>query len=231
MRSRLLGFEFGAFGPLRVRHERVPLGRGRPVRLLYASDLHLGHWWTADVPAQLLDAARAAHPDVLLLGGDLVDRRGALPVLHKLVESLTTVSPVAAIPGNHDAQVGLAEVRKTVQAAGAGWLPDEPLREPIGVDAAPSPRSQACVLCAHYPSVFPTAVAAGYRLVLAGHLHGSQFVLATYRDRIYPAVWVDRWHCLRFHMGDALLLVSRGAADTLPFRFNCPREVLLCDLC
>ena len=28
----------------------------------------------------------------------------------------------------------------------------------------------------------------------------------------------------------AVMLVSRGVADTLPFRFNCPREVLLCEM-
>jgi uncharacterized protein len=73
-------------------------------------------------------------------------------------------------------------------------------------------------------------VAAGYRLVLAGHLHGGQCVLANHRGQQYPAVWFHRWHGLRFRQGDAEMLVSRGMADTFPFRFNCPREVLLCEI-
>jgi predicted MPP superfamily phosphohydrolase len=225
-------FEFGAFGPLSVRHEQVPLGRARPVRLLYASDLHLGHWWTRGIPAQLLAAAHGARPDVILLGGDLVDCRSALPALRGLVAALAALAPVAAIPGNHDMNAGLAEVRAAVRSSGGGWLLDGPLHEPVGVDAFPCPGdgSAARVLCAHYPTIFPTAVAAGYRLVLAGHLHGGQCVLATYRERLYPAALLDRWHGLRFREGAALLLVSRGAADTFPVRFNCPREVLLCDL-
>jgi predicted MPP superfamily phosphohydrolase len=77
---------------------------------------------------------------------------------------------------------------------------------------------------------FPAAAAAGYGLVLAGHLHGGQCVLATRRRRLYPAAWIYRWHGLRFAEWGAVMLVSRGAGDTLPIRFNCPREVILCAL-
>ncbi len=52
--------------------------------------------------------------------------------------------------------------------------------------------------------------------------------LATRRRRLYPAAWVYRWHGLRFAEWGAVLLVSRGAGDALPVRFNCPREVILC---
>ena len=48
--------------------------------------------------------------------------------------------------------------------------------------------------------------------------------------RLYPAVWFDRWHGLRFSERGATMLVSRGVADTLPVRFNCPREVLLVEI-
>jgi predicted MPP superfamily phosphohydrolase len=66
--------------------------------------------------------------------------------------------------------------------------------------------------------------------VLAGHLHGGQCVLATRRGRLYPAAWIYRWHGLRFEEAGAVMLVSRGVGDTLPVRFNCPREVILCEI-
>ena len=225
-------FEFGAFRPLVVRRERVRIGLGKCVRLLYASDLHLGHWWTRSVPAQLLDVCRSEHPDLVLLGGDLADHRGALSQLAACVASLAALVPVHAIPGNHDERAGVADVRATVEGAGGRWLPDCPTEGPLRIDGrldvqpTPGPR----LLCAHHPGVFPTAARAGYRLVLAGHLHGGQCVLATARGRLYPAAWFNRWHGLRFSDGDATLLVSRGAADTFPFRFNCPREVILCEI-
>lgn len=229
---RRFPFEFGSFGPLQVRQESIVLDVPRPARILYASDLHLGHWWTRRVADQLLDVVRATAPDLVLLGGDLVDHQGALDQLEILVRRLTRLAPVHAIPGNHDERAGIARLRATIEAAAGHWLPDRPIEWPIRIDGRIE-RGQsgaARVLCAHYPSHFPAAVSAGYRLVLAGHLHGGQCVLATRNARLYPAAWFHRWHGLRFSENGATLLVSRGVADTFPLRFNCPREVLLCEI-
>jgi hypothetical protein len=229
---RLFPFEFGSFGPLTVRREVLRLGLSRPLRLLYASDLHLGHWWTQRVPAQVICAARLTRPEVILLGGDLVDSRGALPCLQDCVAELARVAPVYAVPGNHDHRTGIDHVRAGLEAAGGCWLPDRPMDGVARIDGTinPAPSRRPRILCAHYPSDFPAAVEAGYDLVLAGHLHGGQCVLATYKDRLYPAFWLHRWHRLRFFERGATLLVSRGVADTFPFRFNYPREVILCDI-
>jgi predicted MPP superfamily phosphohydrolase len=229
---KLLGFEVGAFGPVHVRREEVRLGLTRALRLLYASDLHLGHWWTRGVAGQLLEAARQTRPDAVLLGGDLVDHERALPALAACVRTLVGEAVVGAVPGNHDRRAGLDAVRDAVLAHGGHWLPQAPLTMGLRLDGTvrPDPGERPRVLCAHEPSVFPRAAAAGYALVLAGHLHGGQCVLATVRDRLYPAVWLHRWHGLRFHGPGAMMLVSRGLADTLPVRFNCPREVVLCEV-
>ncbi len=227
----MLSFELGSFRPLRVRVERARLNLPAPVRLLYASDLHLGHWWTAPVPGHLLVAVRATRPAAVLLGGDLTDNLAALPALGALVAELRTVASVYAVPGNHDERVGVGAVRKAVVEAGGHWLPDRPAEGAVRIDGVLSPSSAGPrILCAHAPSVFPAAVRAGYDLVLAGHLHGGQCVLATRRGRQYPAAWFHRWHGLRFADRGATLLVSRGAADTFPLRFNCPREVVLCEI-
>lgn len=226
--------EFGAFRLPRVRHERILWHLPRPVRLLYASDLHLGHWWTARVADHLVVLARQTCPDVILLGGDLVDRVRALEPLRCMLRTLTAIAPVHAIAGNHDLRAGLAAVRDAVRSTGAHWLPDGPVKHPLHIEGVLAPNAprpfDRRILCAHAPDVFPAAVAAGYRLVLAGHLHGGQCVIATRRGKQYPAAWFHRWHGLRFRQGDADLLVSRGMADTFPFRFNCPREILLCEI-
>ncbi len=226
------GFEFGAFAPLHLRHERARLGLTRAVRVLYASDLHLGHWWTARVPGQLLRACRDAAPDAVLLGGDLVDHAGALGQLRELVRELARLAPTYAVPGNHDVRAGVLAVRGAVESAGGRWLVSEPVGEELWVDGVPrnGPCDAPRLLCAHDPAVFPAAAAAGYRLVLAGHLHGGQCVLGTRRGRLYPAAWVHRWHGLRFRAGAAAMFVSRGVADTLPVRWNCPREVIVCEV-
>jgi predicted MPP superfamily phosphohydrolase len=224
--------EWGARGPLLVRHEQVELGLARPLRLLYASDLHLGWRWTQSVPGQLLRAVHEAAPDLILLGGDLADNRRGLPALTGCVRDLVAVAPVHAVAGNHDARTGLAEVRAAVEAGGGHWLPDHSIESPLRIDGRidPAPHPGRRLLCTHHPGDFAAAAVAGYGLVLAGHLHGGQCVLATRRGRLYPAAWIYQWHGLRFTERGAVLLVSRGAGDILPVRFNCPREVIVCAL-
>lgn len=206
------------------------------------------------MPDQLVAAARLTQPDYLVLGGDLVDHRTGLAALQDLISDLCPIAPVWALAGNHDSCVGEAELRALLHDAGGRWLPDESILGDVHIDGiirpggvpAPScdpsrrhgtgPKEQDIgappprILCCHYPSAFPEAVQAGYRLVLAGHLHGGQCVLATYRDRLYPAAWLHRWHVLKHLDRETTLLVSRGVGDSLPLRFRCPREVILCQI-
>lgn len=220
--------EVGCFRPLFIRREQVHLGLDRPVRVLYASDLHLGWWWTGDVPRQLKQAAQQSLPDLILLGGDLTDARKALPILGRCVRTLVQFAPVLAIPGNHD----VAEVGDAIRSAGGHWLLDHSFDHGVRIDGMVNTRPSARprLLCAHHPNVFPAAVKAHYGIVLAGHLHGGQCVFATRQGRLYPAAWFCGWHGLRFADQGSMMFVSRGVADTLPIRFNCPREVILCEI-
>jgi predicted MPP superfamily phosphohydrolase len=234
---RRRGLEVCATGSLLVREEGIDgLGLAAPVRLLYASDLHLGVFSSARVASQVIDAAHRSAPDAIILGGDLADSRRGLRGLQDCVRSLKAVAPVLAVAGNHDESLGVDLVRDAVEAGGGVWLHGgrtevvaAGLRLDGGLQAA-ADFDGVRVLCGHDPAIFPLAIKAGYRLVLAGHLHGGQWVLLQWRKRLYPGALVYRWNGLRFLSDGATLLVSRGAADTLPIRWNCPREVLLCVL-
>lgn len=96
------------------------------------------------------------------------------------------------------------------------------------MDSLPSPQPR--VLCTHFPSDLLKAAVAGYKLVLAGHWHGSPQVFFTRRAGYYPGLLVHGWKGLRFTTGATTMFVSQGAADSSLLRFNRPREVLVCDL-
>lgn len=220
--------EFGARRALHLREESV--GDRFGLRLLYVSDLHLTPRRRFLVD-ELARVACAARPDAILLGGDLVDRVRGLPVLTTAIGRLIRIAPVHAIPGNHDAYVGLDAVRTAVALGGGNWLPDEPVRMGdvvlCGTTDAPYVEGTS-VLCTHDPAIWDEARAAGHRVVLAGHLHGGQCVLWQRAGRLYPGAWFNRLTALRLEAEASTLIVSRGAADSLPVRWNCPREAVLC---
>jgi uncharacterized protein (TIGR03382 family) len=225
--------ELGASAPLSIRRVGDADPGPDPLKVLYASDLHLGTWGAAQALRDLLRTTVRERPDVVLLGGDLVSTRQALPELRDWTRRLRHWAAVAAVPGNHDAR-WLAQVATMVKEAGGHWLPDRPLRlRGLRIDGTPARaprRAGRRLLCAHHPAVFESAVALGYDLVMAGHLHGGQVILCDVRGRHYPGAIHSRWTGPGFAAAQATMWVSRGLADTLPIRFRCPREVLVATL-
>jgi predicted MPP superfamily phosphohydrolase len=223
-----------------VRRERVR-GRvrgGEPWRLLFASDLHLTPA-RAHLADQLIAIAARERVDGVLLGGDLIDRSSALPLLERTVRGLGAAAPVFAVAGNHDVCGPVPAVQATVERAGGRWLHAAAAllrharRRDLHLHAGASARAAEGlhVLVAHHPAQAAAAAAEfGDDIAFAGHLHGGQCVWWQRGQRLYPGAWFSRWTGLRFELGATTLLVSRGVADTLPVRFRCPREVLLCEL-
>lgn len=220
---------------LHVREERLTT-RDDACRLLYVSDIHLRCGRSERLSGQIVAAARQCKPDVMLLGGDLLDRPSELSRLTTLVNALRTLSPVLAIGGNHDRHVGMDSVRKAVVDGGGQWIHDgiahvvhgRRVITVCGPEAAPPVAGDVRVLCAHNPSIWKRSRHAGYHLVLAGHLHGCQLVAYEYRDRLFPGALFYPYCFLSHQRGSTRLVVSRGVSDLLPIRWRCPREVVLC---
>jgi len=215
-----------------VRQEIVTrTGLGR--RILFASDLHLRKGIAERVVDEVLRIVSEARPGFILLGGDLVDWNSGLEPLKALVREMAARAPVGAVSGNHDRWIGLSSVREAVLNGGGHWLEDRPLcwetDAVIYGNAAQQKIPARChILCTHGPR--PPARSGAFDLVLGGHLHGGQFVFYERRGRFYPGAFAYRWNGLRFEENGSTLLVSRGVRDTIPLRWNCPREVIVVDL-
>lgn len=232
LRALLKNLEIGARRPLLVRRENIPqIGVGK--RVLFCSDLHLREEGPSHIVEQLVMIASKERPDLVLLGGDLVETNRGVKSLHSLVQQFAAIAPVAGVGGNHDRWIGMSKVRAAVLAAGGRWLEDAPwLFTPdcaiYGSDAQPAQPARRHLLCAHHPAARPGR---RFHLTFSGHLHGGQFVFFEHRGRLYPGALLYRWNGLRFDDTDGkTLLISRGVQDTLPLRWNCPREVLLVDI-
>jgi predicted MPP superfamily phosphohydrolase len=231
LRGLFKNIEVGARRPLLVRRESVA-NIGARKRLLFASDLHLRKNGPRHIVDGLLEIASKECPDLVLLGGDLVDWTSGLEALQSLVRRLSRVALVGAVAGNHDRWLGEARVRDAVVAGGGLWLEDAPwFLTPdcaiYGSREQPIQSASFHVLCNHHP----VASACPFNLTLSGHLHGGQFVFYQRHGKLYPGAFLYRWNGLRFDDEDGrTLLISRGVQDTLPLRWNCPREALIVDI-
>jgi predicted MPP superfamily phosphohydrolase len=227
--------EIGLRRALHIREERLS-AHADPCRLLYVSDIHLREGRFDTLSRQILGAASTCLPDAILLGGDLVDSATELAHLGDLVAALSSGATVFAVGGNHDRWVGTDRVGQVVERAGGHWIHHgtayltrgERIIALSGPDAAAIPAGDVRVMCAHNPRGWKRFSAAGYDLVLAGHLHGCQIVAWEYRDCLVPGVLFYPHCVLRQRHGGTRLVVSRGVSDLLPIRWRCPREVVLC---
>jgi predicted MPP superfamily phosphohydrolase len=227
--------EIGLWRPLLVREERLT-DRPDACRLVYASDIHLRRGRAGTLRRQVLEAVAAASPDLVLLGGDLVDQRSQLGELTALVAAIREVAIVLAVGGNHDRRVGLDRVRGAVEHGGGLWIHAGTAVVTrrgravavSGPEATDPVDGHVRVLCGHDPWIWRACRHGGFDLVLAGHLHGCQVVACHYRDRLLPGALVYPYCVLGRRRGQSRLVVSRGVSDLVPLRWRCPREVVLC---
>ena len=176
MIDRLSYYEWGLDKPLLVRHELIrPDGDG--CRIAYVSDIHLRRGRSALLSDQVLDALDRAEPDIVLLGGDLIDHASELGALRRLLRCIGSVAPTFAVAGNHDVSVGLEATREAVEDAGSTWIQGRTVVVShkartislSGIGGEPRSSCDISVLCTHNPRVWKRVRKQGFDLVLAGH--------------------------------------------------------------
>lgn len=236
------------------RQARSLRGLRELLRVALLTDFHLGPFLHARQLSAWVEASNAADPDLVIVGGDLVDRfyRGDLTELTAGLARLRQRLGVIVVPGNHDRTryPDLVPLVKAVEAAGATMLVNRAVRPRPdlvvgGVDdfrkGHSDPRRAfrdaagadgARVLVSHNPDILPTLGpdVGPLDLVLCGHTHGGQVRLPLIGPLVtsseYGARYAEGWV-----EASQPSFVSRGLGVTLlPFRFDCAPEVVVLDL-
>jgi predicted MPP superfamily phosphohydrolase len=228
-------------------------GLRRPLRLGFASDLHLG----PTTPDALLERAfaqlAAAELDLLVLGGDYVFL-DATPEraerLRQLVASIPAKTKVAVL-GNHDLWTHHALLEEALTRAGAEVLVNRALRLPephaeiaiLGLDEpwtgqpdasaalAGAQGAEVVLAVAHAPEGLRHLEDQGISLLLCGHTHGGQIALPGHRPVIVPGPVSRAYPYGRHEVGGTALYVSRGLGGIeVPVRAWAPPDVLVLEL-
>lgn len=171
-----------------------------PVRLALLTDLHSCDY--GEGQRELLDAVEEQDPDLVLLGGDIVDDGPEMPEERALatVEALAERWPTYYVTGNHEYRTGRAEeIKELLAGRGAVVLEGtcalvtvgEQTLQICGVDdpavGAAVWQSQledvtvalegdvCSILISHRPERVADYTGRGFDLVLSGHAHGGQW--------------------------------------------------------
>lgn len=192
--AAIAGGSWNAFHPV-YREVAVVTEKPLPRELTvaFASDLHLGAILGGDYSAELARRLQEAQPDLIVLGGDLID--GDLQFVKRdgSYENLTALRAplgVYAVYGNHD-YIGEDLQAEAALFPNIRFLKDETIRVADGLELTglddyaygkkaqpPQIAREADVfrlLVDHEPWRVLAAAEAGYDLYLAGHTHAGQF--------------------------------------------------------
>lgn len=167
----------------------------KSVRIIGISDLHLGYTIGAKELDDWVETINAEKPDVVIIGGDLVDNNAEIVTdmgLDKILRNLDAPLGVYACLGNHEYISGKRESIKFHEAAGITVLKDDYLqitdnitligrddvsnsnRKPLGEIVNGIDDDQFKLLLDHQPKNLEHAEQEKIDLQFSGHTHKGQ---------------------------------------------------------
>ena len=222
---------------IRTRDETIQLFNGQEdFCLLHISDVHV--WFSGRTLENLKKIIFNAKPELIILTGDYYDTPKGAHLFKNFLSEIAKSFRIVFIRGNHDLLWGKKLFDQLLSIPNCVSVDD-------GLYSYMSPKgniynigswqhralfkrksNEKNILLIHNPGKLKMSGLKHIDLVLAGHLHGGQFIFFTFNKSHYPGSFLYK-HCTdRKQLNGATLIVSKGIGDTFPFRFNCPREVV-----
>jgi hypothetical protein len=223
-------------------------------RLVQISDIHMGHWVTAERLQGIVQLVNAQSPDAIAITGDFVSYvlDGVLAELAAGLGQLRAKDVVTAVMGNHDHWLDVRQVRQTLADAGIIELQNDvytvrrgaarsrfgfAVLHFAGVDdimvgqdnleavLAKLPDEGPAILLAHEPDFADISAATGrFALQLSGHSHGGQVVLPRFGPPRGPLF--KKYPNGRYQVSQMIQYTNRGlGTHTFRLRINCKPEI------
>ena len=193
----------------------------KPLTIVLASDLHIGYHNRRAELARWVDLINAEKPDLVLIGGDIIDRSLRPVTEDRCEEEFRRIeAPVWTVLGNHESYAGLPQAEAFFEAAGIRVLKDS-VAHFKGVDVIGrkdrSSRNRAALrdladglegftlVLDHQPYHLEEAEAAGIDFQFSGHTHrGQVWPVSLATDLMYEKSWGHH------RRGDTRYYISSG---------------------
>lgn len=217
------------------------------LRVAAVSDIHLGYGTDKAMLQQYVQRIHALKPDVILIGGDLIDSSIVPLEAERMDEELAQLKApygVYMVPGNHEYITGIEAsvdfIRKTpivLLRDSVVTLPNgfhlvgrddrhNRARKPLKELMLNLPADEPVILLDHQPYELAETARAGIDLQFSGHTHHGQ---------IWPLNWLtDRLFEVSYgykEMGPTRIYVSSGLSLWgPPFRIGTDSELVLFEI-
>lgn len=251
----LYGYALGEAQDIRVRtldivSDRIAPGNS-PLRIVFLADLHITITTSMETLGEIVDLINAQEPDMVILGGDVVDAESNLDSeCAPTLRHIRAPGGKFAVTGNHDARVNLPSFLALMEGADFDVLrgesrdaagirlagvddPDLPSRKEILDVLDREDGGRFVLLISHRPEV-PAKAIGLFDLELAGHTHGGQVWPFSLASRI-RAGWPQGLSRITAPAGgpreESLLYISNGVRYWgVPVRFLAPPDIVVVTL-
>ncbi len=189
---------------------------GTPIRIIAVSDLHLGYATGKKALQKYVGKINSLHPDVVLIGGDLIDNSVKPVIEERMWEELGHLQApggIYMVPGNHEYISGIDSVMEFISRTPIVLLRDSVAALPEGVvivgrddrsnrgrkslemlkqeaDAvadAVSGNGPVIILMDHQPYELSEKDSLGFDVQFSGHTHrGQVWPMSLLVDKMYP---------------------------------------------
>lgn len=215
--------------------------------IVQISDLH--NQFFGPGQEYLLKKIRSCEPDIIAVTGDALDGYHTNWYLaRRFFEGAAEIAPVYYITGNHELCLDrdkFGEFVNDIEGAGVIFadnsafdidgmrligLADDSLDD--GTLSGLTDGAAFNVLLAHEPAYFDKYAAAGADLVLAGHVHGGQFIIPGKGGLVSPDFkFFPELYAGEHKLGNTTMLISRGLGNSvIPLRLNNYPEIVVVNI-
>lgn len=224
--------------PIQIREETLDLYNGdEAFAMLHISDIHV--WFSMGILEKLKAIIFKTNPELVVFTGDYFDFPKGAYLFRDFLSEVSLNYKIVFIRGNHDFVYGSRIADLLVGIPNCFCVESSvytfiSAKEYVYNITSWAHRRQLLeqttgknIVLIHNPEKLKEKELDGIDLILAGHLHGGQFIFfKTRANAHFPGNLLYRYCTDRKQLNGTTVIISKGVGDTLPFRINCAKEVV-----